>query len=268
MNQCLPLYYNLHQFITIDENSCPHKGRSLGLCFNKDKPHNFFYKFYVLADALTFYPNQISPYRGARAEKPIMEREGSASTLWAQAYLTRLPKFTNKGFVLFRDNWFSQMKDVKLLKARGIYSIGTLKNNKMNTIHKRLVWGPKSKQVRGEVNCVKLHIKKVQLGSETFLPFDVWVAQMMDKNLFNIVSTIKPEEGTEDRNTTDKKTGVYAKRTYKFPQILILYKKYMGGVDHLDQLMSYYKNTHRSKDPHYTIWKHLMDMLTVAAYIL
>ena len=63
---------------------------------------------------------------------------------------------------------------------------------------------------------------------------------MMDKKPFNVISTIKPEEGTEDRNTKDKKTGVYAKRTYKFPQILTLYKKYMGGVDHLDQLMSYY----------------------------
>ena len=158
--------------------------------------------------------------------------------------------FHNKGHHLYVDNFYSSLALFTSLSAVGIGACGTLRCNRKGTPNE--IKKPHTKLSKGDLlTCVS--------GGMRFLKWK-------DKREVTILTTIHDDSLISKRRRTRSVPGGF--EDISKPQAVEQYNRYMGGVDKMDQYLSYYGFTRRTCKWWKKAFFSLMDTAMVNAYIL
>lgn len=115
------------QMLCIDEQIVPFKGRSGLKQYNPKKPNKWGYKIFVLCDTNGLVHN-FEIYTGKIEPAPNEPDLGPSSNIVLR--LTSIVQ-VNMSHLLFFDNWFSSLDLVTELHKKGIYTLGTVRQNRL-----------------------------------------------------------------------------------------------------------------------------------------
>ncbi|XP_050507404.1 piggyBac transposable element-derived protein 3-like isoform X1 [Diabrotica virgifera virgifera] len=241
----------IEQHLSVDKQIIRYKGRSGLKQYNPKKPKKWGYKLFCLAGASGIvYDFEV--YCGAH-KQPDDLPDISASINVVIRLAERIPK--NQNFLLFYDNWFCSPELQIKLSENGIQSLGTVRTNR---VPKNKLPADKVLMKQGRGSCVE----KVAVHNSTTLRVVKWY----DNKAVTLLSTFASAspETTVQRYDRKKKESV----TIKCPSIIILYNKFMGGVDLIDSLLALYRTKIRSRKYYLRIFFHLMDMSVIIAWLM
>ena len=161
-----------------------------------------------------------------------------------------LEKLHNKGHHLYVDNFYSSPTLFISLRKVGIGACGTLRCNKRGTPNE--IKRPATKMSKGDI---------ITAASDGIL-FLKW----KDKREVTILTTIHDNSTISKRRRTRSAPGGF-EDVFK-PHAIEQYNRYMGGVDKMDQYLSYYGFPRRTFKWWRKAFFSLLDVAIVNAYIL
>lgn len=221
--------FNPGQFMDIDEQSIPWKGRHIARCYNPSKPEKWHFKVYSLNDAQTGYMMSFYLYQGKSESRPV---DIPASEYPFHQLIGTKGKYQNKNHIIVTDNWYTSIGSIKFCLGSGNHSIGTVKTNKKGLCKATIF--PKTgrgKQPRGAA---------IQMAKEIIPNQKVYQLSWQDNKPVHLLSTLPSYEGQVLRNSINK-NGTFEKINIYRPSIVDHYNFGMGGTDNQDQNMSYYR---------------------------
>ena len=122
--QCLANYLP-EQSVSIDESMVPYFGRHGCKQYMRNKPVKFGYKFWVAATPLG-YAIQFYPYAGK--DENYDSNLGLGGSVVA-TLAEKLPSQVGSNYHIIMDNFFTSPNLLRILKAKGIAAIGTIRIN-------------------------------------------------------------------------------------------------------------------------------------------
>lgn len=218
--------FNPGQFMDIDEQSIPWKGRHIARCYNPNKLEKG--EMYSLNDSDTGYMMNVYIYQGKSEQRPdnIPATEYPFHQLIGQNQ-----KYANTNHIIVSDNWYTSIGTMKFCIGSGNHSIGTVKTNKKGLCKTSLF--PKTgrgKKKRGEMK---------QMVTKVLDEKPIYQLSWQDNKPVHLLSTLPSYSGTSTRNAT-KPSGDYEAVSINRPSVVANYNRGMGGTDCQDQYMSYY----------------------------
>nr|XP_022903858.1 piggyBac transposable element-derived protein 4-like [Onthophagus taurus] len=124
VNNCIA-YYNVSEFVTIDEMLHPFRGRCGFVQYIPNKPAKYGLKMYALCDAKTFYTLNFEVYCGKQLPGPYVKSNKP------EDIVTRLIEPIEKTKRnLTTDNYYSSYPLAEKLLEKGLTFLGTMKKNK------------------------------------------------------------------------------------------------------------------------------------------
>ena len=213
--------YKLGKHVLVDEGMIGFKGRLSFRQYMPEKPTKYGIKVWMVADASNGFVINHEFYLGKQRGRVL------ANGLRYSVVIELMNPFLNKNHHVYFDNFFSSPKLLEDLQNEGTYACSTVRTDRAGL-------PPSSRRKlkrQGEMICE-------QKGNLVYMKWD-------DKRDVNILSTnfdpLQPKTVKERR----KKNGdvVYVEK----PACVDLYNNSMGGVDHSDQLRSYYSACQPSK---------------------
>ena len=167
--------------------------------------------------------------------------------------LSNIPR--NVWHKVYFDNWFNSIELQIVLWKQGVASIGTVRANRLKNCnmpsHKKL-----AKNGRGSATVKTCHHDGV----------DLYAVKWVDNRSVTTLSTFVAIEPLKLVKRWDKK----AKSEIKVPcpSVIMMYNKFMGGVDLLDSLLALYRIPVRSKKWYNRIIFGFLDMAVVQAWLI
>ena len=206
---------------SVDEQMIPTKARSSLRQYLPKKPHKWGIKVWARCGVSgMLYDFEV--YTGKQPDNKEFGKVGAVVTRLVE----HLPKHV--GHKIYFDNLFTSLNLVQHLKSEGIWSLGTVRSNRLEGADKLLY---SKKDLEGEGRGSSDYC--VDANSNTM------VLRWLDNGLVQMVSSfIGNEEGGTVKRWSSKDK---AKIDVPCPLIVIKYKKLMGGVDLCDMLMSLYR---------------------------
>ena len=214
--------------LSVDEAMIPFKGRSSMKQYLPLKPVKRGFKVWALADSLNGYLCDFNVYTGAMGERE--------TCLGEKVVLTLSDSIQGKHHQLFYDNYFSSLPLLEKLLARDTYACGTIRTNRKNF----------PSEISDEA-------KKFSRGGSVLRQCgQISVCAWKDNKVVNVATTL----ASPTDNTTVKRTQKDGTRLdVTCPLCIALYNRYMGGVDHNDQLRgSYHVRLKNMKCYKYIFW--------------
>ena len=224
--------------LSVDEAMIQYDGRLGWKQYMPKKPIKWGIKLWCLCDSLTGYCSAFDVYTGRNTD-----RSGAGLGYDVVTKLTQHFFGTNRH--VYADNFFSSVRLIENLLQNGTFYCGTVRQN--------------SKGLPKQVTNAKLAKgKKRQMVN----PHGILVCKWKDKRDVMMIAS-NSNGGDVVKTRTKNKTEVH-----HVPNMIVMYNKYMGGVDHNDQFRAYY-NVGRSgkKWWKYVMWG-LLNIATVNAHIL
>ena len=196
--------YQPHQQLSVDESMITYKGRLSFIQYMPKKPHKWGLKAWVLADSTNGYCWDWKLYTG---------REGN-TTEHGLAHrvvmdLVSHQRLTEKGYLLFTDNFYSSPALFKDLADHGFGACGTARKDRRGI--------PK--------NITDTNLKKGEVVSTQ--DDGVLALKWHDKRDVLMLSTYHDSSMVE-KSRRSKGAGV---ETIQKPKVVEDYNQYMGGVD-------------------------------------
>lgn len=228
------LYYPGQQ-LSLDESMVLWRGRLVFRQYIKNKRHKYGIKLYMLTE-----PNGIIlrslVYTGALDDNI----GGKGHT--TKVVLDLLQNYLDSGHSVYLDNFYNSFELADKLTSRNTYCTGTLNSKRTN-------------------NPKELLAKKFKKG-ETAAVYSnhVMVGKWKDKR---DVLYISNEHGNEMVEYVDKRN-----RTKEKPAPIFHYNKNMGGVDHQDQMNSYYPCDRKTLRWFKKLGIHFIQLMLLNAYFL
>ena len=226
------------QMLSIDEGGIPTRNRHVDLQYNKDKPHPWHLKLFMLNDAKTGYCHGFFFYQ---SNDPIRKKDYAnlKTTVYPIVRLLAAARFHFKCYVLCTDNWYTSIEVVVWCYERGIYFIGTVRINRAGI--------PKAqacikKDGRGTIKAFRTEYN-IDLEKRKSIYFTSWV----DKKPVHFLSTIKGKQREVSRRNKDKRTGEFTRPMITSPSDGFVYNNGMGGTDLDGQLVALYRNSMRTQ---------------------
>ena len=233
--------YSPHCQVSVDEAMIPFKGRSTMKQYLPLKPVKRGFKVWALADSLNGYLCDFNIYTGATG--------GRETALGEKVVLTLTESVKGKNHQVYYDNYFSSIDLCTKLLSEGIYACGTIRTNR--------------KKFPTEIS---EQAKRFQRGGSTFRQCgNVVATSWKDNRVVNVVSTLASPNETTTVNRRNKDGTTNA---VPCPICIALYNKYMGGVDHADQLRGYYHVRWKCMKNYKYIFSFLFDVAVTNAFIL
>lgn len=234
--------YNPHSVCSIDEAMIRFKGRSTMKQYLPQKPVKSGIKVWVRADSVNGYVSEFQVYHG---------KQGQRETSLGERVVKDLSRaLVGKYYTIYCDNYFSSVKLFNDLLKDSIYACGTLRSNRVGYPQEFKPFVKKGLQERGQYI-------QIQQGN---LVFSLW----QDNKPVSMLSTnCQIGEGSVQRT---QKNG--SKLSLPCPLNIIEYNKYMGGVDHSDQLRQYYCVRLKNHKFYKYIFFFLLEVTLANAYIL
>ena len=123
INTLLLRYYTPSEYLTVDEQLVPFKGRCPFRQYIPSKPDKYGMKIFWIFDAKSFYPLKA---------KPSLGKEGNApqQNLDLKVVLELITLFTDSGKNITMDNYFTDMVLATTFLQNGLTLIGTVRKNK------------------------------------------------------------------------------------------------------------------------------------------
>ncbi|XP_008212369.2 piggyBac transposable element-derived protein 4-like [Nasonia vitripennis] len=241
INQTSNKSYNTSKTVSVDESMIPFSGRSSFIQYMPMKPIKRGFKVWCLADSSTGYVVKSEVYTGKA-------RDGSKNPLGERVVLNLVSNILGVGYLVAFDNFFTSINLVEELLDKGIYSVGTVRNNRKGLPE---MMKAKEKMKRGDFN---YRIKK-----------GISAIKWMDRKPVTVLtSAFNPTETVEiTRKLKDR-----SRLPIFCPITIQAYNKIMGGVDRFDQLREVYMIGRRSKNWWHSIMYYYIDMAIVNCYIL
>jgi len=241
------------EHLSIDEQIIPFKGRSSLKQYNAAKPHKWGYKAFVLCGASGF-AYDLEYYVG-RDNNLLMPNEVDCGA--SGNVVVRLSRNVpnNLNYKLYFDNYFTSPDLQVFLAKRGIWSLGTVRINRVP--NSNLISDEKlKKQGRG---CFSEQIAEIE-------DIPITVLKWCDNKCVTFLSTFVGGQPTELSQRWDGKESRY--KSVTCPNLVKVYNKHMGGVDLIDSLIGLYRNRVRSKKWYHRLWFHIMDLTLVNSWLL
>lgn len=227
----------------IDEAMIPFKGRSGVKQYMPKKPIKRGIKVWVRADSENGFFCDFDVYVGASAspEKGLGAR--------VVKKLTR--SLVGKNYHVYCDNFFSGVDLFADLQTEGIYACGTLRSNRLHFPDNMKSVAKKGLKNRGD------SITQ-QAGN---LVVTVW----QDNKPVSILST---NAQATPQHTVQRRQKDGSRNEVTCPEAIVLYNKYMGGVDKGDQNRGYYQVRLKSRKMYKYVFWFLFDVTIVNTFIL
>ena len=123
MNKLFLRYYTSHEYLTVDKQLVPFRGRCPFKHYLPSKPDKYGIKFFWICGSSTFYPLTTKPFLGKQGNVP---KRGLAQDV---VFDLSTP-FNNSGRNIITDDYFTDLfLEVNLLQ-NGFTLIGTVRKNK------------------------------------------------------------------------------------------------------------------------------------------
>lgn len=188
--------------IALDEAMCAFRGRVHFRVYNSNKPDKWGIKLYQASDSKTGYTMMFEIYCGI----------GGTTNSTVMRVMDR---FLDNGHTLYMDRYYNSITLTEELLSRNTQVVGTVQTNR-----KGLPPAIKNQKLkRGEII--------------SFRRDRILCLKWRDKRDVTMISTI------HDDSTLPVQRRGEAEPVQK-PACVVNYNEYMGGVDHSDQLLSYY----------------------------
>ena len=240
--------YTPNKYLSLDEASCPYKGRLRFKVYNKNKPNKFHIKLYQVCEAKSGYVVDFEVYTGkddspsVRASRPL-DIEATKTTKLVLGLLENA-NLLDKGHHLYIDNYYSSPELADELYSRDTFVTGTLRLNRKG---------------------IPLAVKNAKLkqGECVFRRKEhIFVMKWCDKRPVSFISTI--HEANDIITKKKDRQGNYIQK----PQIVVDYTCKMRGCDVSDQLLQSYSLLRRSVKWWRKLFFHLFSVVLGNAYIL
>ncbi|CAF3757542.1 unnamed protein product [Rotaria socialis] len=234
--------------LSVDEQIKPFKGRSIMKQHMPNKPNRWGYKMFLLAGGESGICYDFVFYTG----KGNKQEHGFCTDIVLDLCET-VPRFINHK--LYFDNYFTTIRLQVELKKLGIFSVGTVRPNRLLYLTMKTA-KDLSSNGREAMDHRVTEVEGVELC----------VTRWYDNNVVNYLSTLhgcQPIDSVQ-RWSSKEKTHVLIAR----PNVIKAYNEHMGGVDLVDMLISLYRINVRSKKYYIKIIFHLIDLSVVNAWLL
>ncbi|XP_025407300.1 piggyBac transposable element-derived protein 3-like [Sipha flava] len=243
----LPVERNL----SVDEQMIPYKGHLQMKQYVKGKPCPWGIKAFLLCGESGMTYN-ILLYQGATTEldQTVQKKFG----LGASVVLHLTQHLEKNRHYLYFDNFFATFNLFEQLQANQIYAIGTIRTNRFANppllTDKQL-----AKMGRGTAFEISTDMKNCNLC----------MVKWHDTRSVCLVSNYIGSGQLETIRRWDKKQKKYV--NIERPEIVTAYNASMGGVDNIDQLISYYRTFIRSKKWTLRMIVHAFDLVVANCWL-
>lgn len=242
---CLKMFQE--QRHSIDEQIVPFKGKTRLRQYVPNKPHKWGFKI-ISRNGTDGFTHDFFIYDGKSQE--VADSCGYVSGDMVLKLCETLP--SQKNHIVYFDNYFNFLELQVKLKALGIYSIGTIRPNRLRGC-----------QIRSQSE-----LAKAGRGS-----FDCWterehgiaVVRWMDNRCVQLSSTYVAVDPITTVQRFDRKQK--KKVAVQCPAIVRHYNAHMGGVDKFDMLMALYRVGHKSKKWYRPIFLWCLHLSVVNGWI-
>lgn len=232
-NKMSALYYPGKE-LSLDESMVLWRGRLVFRQYIKNKRHKYGIKLYMLTEPSGAILKTLV-YTGATDDSG-----GKGHT--TRVVLDLLENYLDSGHSVYLDNFYNSFELTETLTSRNTHCTGTLnakrKNNPKQVIDKKLK--------RGETVAAYSH--------------DIMVGKWKDKR---DVLYISNEYGNQMTEFVDRRN-----RRREKPTPIFNYNKYMGGVDHQDQLNSYYPCDRKTLRWYKKLGIHFIQLMLMNSFML
>lgn len=165
---------------------------------------------------------------------------------------------------MYFDNFYTSLPLLVYLRARGIYSLGTIRSNRISNCKL-----PSDVAIKSQPRGHSVEFVGTAYG------VDITNVLWKDNKSVRLASTyvgVKPFDRLNSE-TQQAKVSRYDRKNKRyleveFPQIIREYNAHMGGVDLMDGLMGRYHIKAKTRNAMVRLFYHFIDMATVNAYIL
>jgi hypothetical protein len=243
---CLEL--ELEQNLCVDEQMIPHKGRIPMRQYMRGKPNPWGVKVFMLCGKSGMVYDFII-YQGNDTEiKTAYTKFG----LGASVVLHLSDRISNNNHFLYFDNFFSTFNLFEALKAKGIHAAGTVRVNRFGNPELK---SDSALSKAGRGSCDEIVSKCGNIA----------LVKWYDNKAVVLASNFVGVGEKEEVERWDKKRKTHIK--IQRPEIIKLYNSSMGGVDVLDQCISYYRIWIKSKKWTLRMIFHAIDIAAVNSWI-
>jgi len=208
LNDKMSTLYYPGQNITVDEGVCPFRGRVHFRVYMKNKPEKYGMKLYIASDPLTGYTLNFEIYSG----------KGQENNSIIPLYSRLLKQYFDKGHTIYMDRFYTSPMVLEYLWDNKTNGVGTVMANrkglpKDTVVNVKLKKGEMAFGRNGPQICIKWKDTRDVLVMSTCHSADMAPV------------TVKARGGP----------------IQKFKPVAIIdYNKYKTGVDHGDQMITYY----------------------------
>ena len=225
--------YRHTECVTVDEQLYPYRGRCRFIQYMPSKPAKYGLKFWILADAESYYVSNIEMYTGKDPQR--------TQDLGMHVVLKLSEHLKNSGRNITCDNFFTSLKLARELKEKKLSLVGTVRNNRREVPHEfRAI---KNKQLY-ESNCA-------------FSEDGALLVSYKAKKNKNVI--LLSTQHKENKISIGEK---------KKPELVLYYNKTKGGVDCADERIASYSIKYISKRWHVPVFCNIVDLSCYNAYVL
>lgn len=241
------------QYLCVDEQLCSTKARHYLKQYLPLKPHKWGFKLFVLSGVSGFaYKFEI--YSGMENKNRLPTEPDLGASANVVVRLCRHVS-TNEFYRVYFDNYYSSIPLVVYLATRGIYSLGTIRRNRIPNCKL-----PPENQLKKEQRGASCEYVANANGT------DVSTVVWKDNKIVTLTSNFAGELPLQEVERFDKKANKKIK--IPCPNVVKEYNRHMGGVDFLDSLIGKNKIKMRTRKWYLRIFYHLIDMTIVNSWIL
>lgn len=243
------LKLEVEETVSVDEQMIPFKGRLESKQYMKDKLIPWGLKVFVICGK-SGMPYDFFIYQGATTELSPTNLKNFGSC--ASVVLHLANRLDRRGHQLFYDNYFSSYQLLEILRKKHINAGGTIRIDRFAQ-PPLLADKGMAKKGRGYSDIVVSKNEKVV------------VVKWQDNKCVHMASNFIGIGTTDTAKRWDKKLKNHVDVTR--PEIISLYNGGMGGVDLLDQLISYYRVFIRSKKWPLRVIFHFVDFAICSSWL-
>lgn len=236
------------RFLSIDESMIGFKGRSSLKQYLPLKPIKRGFKVWAICCAVTGYLVCLDVYEG-KHNTPVNRRK--EDTLGSSVVIQLCKAFETLGYCIFFDRFFTTIPLIKQLLNKGLFGCGTIQRNRKH-LPNNLLKSDKTKKT-GDYDSVSSG--------------DLSVSKWKDRGKTSVM-VVSSMHCTSEEAEVQRRNKTGEKVTIQCPKAIADYNKYMGGVDHFDQLLSTYSISQKSKRWWVKIFYYLLDTAFVNSFIL